>query len=222
MEQPIQQHPPSLQRTLRCQAASLLICDTRDRTVLAELIVGGDHMAVGLVEAWRLCVLRVRDQGRHGGHDDSQLRGQVLHSELQVASRQQPMSTQPVHFQGGSCKPPDAEFLGFHIRCIGIAGHCDGCRKCREGQYVHCYLSRHGYGLSTSVTQRTVSSITTSDVEGCMCVWECVCLSEPISESHTVGAHSHQARKRTGAQAHHGRVRCTIHGKPHPPPLGTD
>jgi hypothetical protein len=26
--------------------------------------------------------------------------------------------------------------------------------------------------------QRTVSSITASDVEGCMCVWECVCLSE--------------------------------------------
>ena len=208
MEQPIQQHTPSLQRTLRCQAASLLICDTRDRTVLAELIVGGDHMAVGLVEAWRLCVLRVRDQGRHGGHDDSQLRGQVLHSELQVASQQQPMSTQPVHFQGGSCKPPDAEFLGFHIRCIGIAGHCDGCRKCREGQYVHCYLSRHGYGLSTSVTQRTVSSITTSDVEGCMCVGVCVSQRTNIGKPHRgrALAPSAQAHRRASAP-----WSCTMH-----------
>ena len=32
------------------------------------------------------------------------------------------------------------------------------------------------------------------------------------SRKRTVGAHSHQARERTGAQSHHGRVRCTPHG----------
>ena len=76
--------------------------------------------------------------------------------------------------------------------------------------------------------KRTVSSITASVVEGCMCVWESVCLSEQnIGMLHRgpmdVDGAIRSAKKGGGAMfCISKRTTHAQQGKLNPPPLGTD